>query len=414
MKAYQTASERGGYKLAQLCQAADFHPSTIHYYLKIGLLHRPRRVGLGLYLYDDSHLHRLNEIRALREAENLSLSKIKERIGRGEEDSPGWEDGFEPFGAGRNRGFLARARGLHQGERTKERLLDTAAELFSRKGYEGTTINDITRSLQMSKGSFYLFFQDKKELFIECIRRLADLIAPGEAREETTQEGDHTARLFRKAVAFLEAFPSYAGLLSPVRIAAMGDDPSLSHTSKEAFGRIVEPILRDFRRAVEEGMVRNVDEEVFAGILLGMAEALGFKRMTDPEFDLDGAVERYVELIARGILTASDPPTEKGTARNPAGEITDVGGDSVKVREVLFGGKPHLSGCIGEGDVQVHTDRVAFILLDHTAPECIAELTMEDGEKSRLELDGNMIVSAASSVGLYTIPLRRIHSISFA
>ena len=52
-------------------------------------------------------------------------------------------------------------------------------------------------------------------------------------------------------------------------------------------------------------------------------------------------------------------------------------------------------------------------LLDQTDPECIVEVTMLDGETSNLEQDGNLIVSAASSVGLYTIPFRNIRSISF-
>ncbi len=415
MKAYQTNPDRSGYKLAQLCQASDFNPSTVHYYMKIGLLHRPTRVGLGLYLYDDTHLNRLNKIRALREHENLSLSKIKDRFQKDQEKTPQLDDGFEPFGEKRNQAFLSKARGPQKSEITRERLVDVAAELFSRKGYEATTITDITRSMHMSKGSFYHFFRDKRELFIECIERLAYLIVPEETWEEISREQDYEKRQFRRTIAFLEAFPSYAGILSMAKIAAMGDDPDLASQSKRALGKIVEPILRDFRRAVAKGIVREVDEEFFAYVALGMAENLGYMLMTDPQFDLHEAVEKYVDLISHGVLPVAPPSLRTAPPpKNRSGEITDVKGESVKVREIYFGGQPSLSGRIGEGELQVDTEQIAHILLDHAAPECSMEITMKDGEISHLELDGNMIVSAASSVGLYTIPFRLVRSICFA
>ena len=85
----------------------------------------------------------------------------------------------------------------------------------------------------------------------------------------------------------------------------------------------------------------------------------------------------------------------------------------VKVREISFGGKPYLVGRLGEGEVRLDTEKIAFILLDHTGPGCVVEVTMTNGEKTTLEQDGNLIVSAASSVGLYTVPFHRLRSISF-
>jgi hypothetical protein len=110
--------------------------------------------------------------------------------------------------------------------------------------------------------------------------------------------------------------------------------------------------------------------------------------------------------------TAIAPRTKEPQRRS--GEITDVRGDRVKVREIYFGGKPYLAGRIGQGEIRLDTERIAYILFDPTHAEYGVKVTMTDGEQAGVELDGNMIVSAASSVGLYTIPLRRVRSISFA
>lgn len=48
----------------------------------------------------------------------------------------------------------------------RERILAAAYAHFSTKGYSGTTINDIAKSLKMSKKTIYFQFRNKEELFI--------------------------------------------------------------------------------------------------------------------------------------------------------------------------------------------------------------------------------------------------------
>ncbi len=45
------------------------------------------------------------------------------------------------------------------------RLLEAAAELFARHGYDKTTIDDVARRAGVSKGSVYLAFEGKQQLF---------------------------------------------------------------------------------------------------------------------------------------------------------------------------------------------------------------------------------------------------------
>ena len=356
-----------------------------------------------MYLYDDSHLKTLNKIRTLRRSENLPLSDIKDRL----QSDP--EIDLQPDAARAGEAVRSETTGL---SRTK--ILDVATELFSKKGYDGTRISDITDRLHMAKGSFYLHFKDKRELFIACIERLTYVIVPEDTWKDIANERDYTVRQAKRAVAFLKAFPSHAGILNLVKMAALSQDPILAQKAKEAFANLVKPIVRDFRRAVAEGIVREMDEEFIAYAALGMAEIVGYKLMTDPNYDLHRSVEKYVDLISHGVLPQTGAHPEASETRRPSGKITDVKGEAVKVREISFGGKPYLVGRLGGGEIRLDTEKIAFILLDHTGPDCIVEVTMTNGEKTTLEQDGNLIVSAASSVGLYTIPFHRLRSISFS
>ena len=46
----------------------------------------------------------------------------------------------------------------------RERIIDTSWELFHEKGFSETTINDIIKTANISKGTFYYYFRSKDDL----------------------------------------------------------------------------------------------------------------------------------------------------------------------------------------------------------------------------------------------------------
>lgn len=57
--------------------------------------------------------------------------------------------------------------GRRKSDRTRESILDAARIAFARRGFSGVTIRDITDLAQINRASFYYYFPDKTELFIE-------------------------------------------------------------------------------------------------------------------------------------------------------------------------------------------------------------------------------------------------------
>jgi AcrR family transcriptional regulator len=52
-----------------------------------------------------------------------------------------------------------------------EKALDTASELFWRKGYEGTSLSDLTGAIGIMRPSFYSAFKSKEALFKQIVER---------------------------------------------------------------------------------------------------------------------------------------------------------------------------------------------------------------------------------------------------
>jgi AcrR family transcriptional regulator len=50
-------------------------------------------------------------------------------------------------------------------EERRQAILETALTVFAEKGYRGTTVDEIARRLQVSKGSVYLYFSGKDDIY---------------------------------------------------------------------------------------------------------------------------------------------------------------------------------------------------------------------------------------------------------
>src|SRR6187549_2064321 len=77
---------------------------------------------------------------------------------------------------------MATARGkkksgaLPKNER-RQQILSAARGLFAKRGYHQTTIDDIVAQAGVARGTFYLYFEDKRAVFSDLIDRFAAQLA---------------------------------------------------------------------------------------------------------------------------------------------------------------------------------------------------------------------------------------------
>lgn len=85
-------------------------------------------------------------------------------------------------------------------QRTREALIRAALELFTTRGYDGTTVDDITEAVEVSQRTFFRYFTTKEEAalavvemavvhFIEAVRERPPHEAPLEAMRQAVLEG---------------------------------------------------------------------------------------------------------------------------------------------------------------------------------------------------------------------------------
>ena len=86
-------------------------------------------------------------------------------------------------------------------EDKKKKILEKAIELFGEAGYLKTTVEEITNSLSISKGSFYTYFDSKESLLLGILNYLFEqhcIILDKTAEKTKDLDAESTLRLYLK------------------------------------------------------------------------------------------------------------------------------------------------------------------------------------------------------------------------
>lgn len=149
-------------------------------------------------------------------------------------------------------------------ERRKEsrpgELVEAALELFAEKGYAATRLEDVASRAGVSKGTLYLYFESKEELFKAVVRQgLVPAIAEAEALIDGF-EGSAVA-LFREIVM------GFWRLIGDTRLSAI---PKIMIAEARNFPEIAdfyhEEVIRRGRRMLERALERGVASGEFRGV----------------------------------------------------------------------------------------------------------------------------------------------------
>ncbi len=194
-----------------------------------------------------------------------------------------------------------------------QELLAAALDLFVERGYASTRLEDVARRAGVSKGTLYLYFTNKEELFKAVVR---ENIVPalGEAEDIISSFDGHSADLLRCVMhGWWERLGATkaSGIIKLV-MAEAGNFPDLAQFyQEEVINRSTTMIASMFRRARERAEFRPIDDAVMTQVLIApMLMLITWKHTVGPcgEGKLDPLVflDAFLDMALHGLLPAPD------------------------------------------------------------------------------------------------------------
>jgi len=159
----------------------------------------------------------------------------------------------------------------------KDRILQAAERLFAEKGFYLATLDEIARNADLAKGTIYLHFRNKRELFILVIERKLDILL--NKIKKAVREGDSPAEKIKRAIqvhmGFLEKNRNFFQILQGL------SGESRKEMEKELTQRILKKnakylriIQYLIRRGIAKGEIKPLDSRKLAVILVGIVHGL--------------------------------------------------------------------------------------------------------------------------------------------
>ncbi len=188
-------------------------------------------------------------------------------------------------------------------------ICSAALEVFAEKGFAAAKLDEIARRAGVSKGTLYLYFSDKQELFRAVIR---DTISPNiEAVRASLEQTDLPLEEIVRT--FLPRFAALAEKLPIGAVAKMviGESRNFPEIAKVwhdvVLSNAIGTIARIIERAQERGEVRPGDPRLHAFSLMGaMMMGVIWRETLEPvggaPVDLERLGWQHAETILAGLL----------------------------------------------------------------------------------------------------------------
>jgi AcrR family transcriptional regulator len=159
-----------------------------------------------------------------------------------------------------------------RGERTRQKLLESAERIFAELGYHDASIVKITEAAGVGQGTFYLYFSSKQQVFDEVVLDLNSRVR--HAMTEASERGKTRAE--RELLGFGAFFRFTAEHPALYRIVRQAEFVS-PETLQLHYERLTEGYVQGLRAAMDAGEVAAGDPEVLAWSLMGIGELVGMR-----------------------------------------------------------------------------------------------------------------------------------------
>lgn len=199
-------------------------------------------------------------------------------------------------------------------ERRKEarpaELVAAALELFVEKGYAGTRLEDVATRAGVSKGTLYLYFENKEDLFKAVIRE--SIVARlSETADEAMRYVGPSDELLRRLIRgwWTEYGNSTAGGIGKLMMAESGNFPEIARFFLE---EVIEPwhalLAKAVSRGIERGDFQAVEVETFVRVLTAPLVMLSlWKRSFGPCSTRPLDAEKFIQMLLDTFLAALKP-----------------------------------------------------------------------------------------------------------
>jgi AcrR family transcriptional regulator len=201
---------------------------------------------------------------------------------------------------------------IQRKEQTKSRLLDSAAAAFSRAGFHKTLISDIVADAGVGQGTFYRYFNSKREIFEALFDRLATEIL-AEFTPMSSQLPSDASQYQKSSAALLKRLVTVVEQNRDLVLLFVRQGPSIDRDFEARMTSVYEQIARLAQHYLDHaskcGFARQCRSDLVAQAIIGMALRLVDLWLDNrlPASPIEDVIDELVNFAFWGFGSDSGP-----------------------------------------------------------------------------------------------------------
>lgn len=183
----------------------------------------------------------------------------------------------------------------------RQQIIDAAINLFSEKGYHGATTALISKEAGVSQGLLFHYFRDKEDLFTSIVKNKYNMFT-GELERQVGNSKSAVRKLEVAVSTFLRLVQREEKFAKIVITEVRGGGENLQEFTGLGSPKILSIFRELMKEGIEQGVFREVDDEVAATCLFGVLvmNIRGLLQFGDT-FSLDETAKKIADIFLKGV-----------------------------------------------------------------------------------------------------------------
>lgn len=180
--------------------------------------------------------------------------------------------------------------------KTKRKIFEASMKLFAEKGYEGTSIEEITSEVGVAKGTLYYHFTSKEEIFDFLISEGMGLLENSIQIKVSKQDNyvDKVRAIILIQVKLVEKYEKFITILTT----EMWGNSERSKACRNFVSEYLEDIKKILDEGIEKGELKETNTDLMSKEILGFLFSSLYAKKMNPNF----TVEETFKSIDRDFL----------------------------------------------------------------------------------------------------------------
>lgn len=184
--------------------------------------------------------------------------------------------------------------------KTKRKIFETSMKLFAEKGYESTSIEEITATVGVAKGTLYYHFSSKEEIFNFLVEEGMKLLK-NSIEIKTSKLENSIDKLKAIVLIELKVLVKYEYIITIILNQIWGHEARNLSCRSYVLDYIatIENIIKD---GIKKGEIINANSHLIASNIFGITcSTLIYKMQNNQNLDIQTLYKEYVNTIISGL-----------------------------------------------------------------------------------------------------------------